>query len=117
MVRPKECPSSWVHRAENRLAQFMPVKNRQLTKHDRQLIANHFDAEPLALRQLIEPNRCKVVNLRGSIPNKMVPSLLVVALLVDHANLREFGPKPLKPLDNQSQLLRKSPMFRVALMP
>jgi hypothetical protein len=78
----------------------MPVKNRKFAKHDRQLIANHFDSEPLALRQLIEPYRCQVVNLRGSIPNKMVPSLLVIALLVDYAGLRELRPKPLKPLND-----------------
>jgi hypothetical protein len=76
------------------------MKNRQLTKHDRQLIANHFDAEPLALRQFIEPNRCEVVNLRGAIPDEVIPSFLVITLLVDYADLRELRPKPLKPLNN-----------------
>jgi hypothetical protein len=78
----------------------MPVKNRKFAKHDRQLIANHFDSEPLALRQLIESHRCKVVNLRSPIPNEMIPSLLVIALLVDDSGFRELRPKPLKPLDN-----------------
>jgi hypothetical protein len=93
------------------------MKNRKLAEHDRQLIANHFDSEPLALRQLIEPNRSKVVNLRGAIPDEVVPSLLMVALLVDDADLREFRSQPFEPLDNQAKLIGKLPVFRVALMP
>jgi hypothetical protein len=34
------------------------VQDRKLSEHDRQLIANHLDAEPLALRQLVNSHRC-----------------------------------------------------------
>jgi hypothetical protein len=33
------------------------VKHRKLSEHDRKLIANHFNAEPLALRQLVNSHR------------------------------------------------------------
>jgi hypothetical protein len=76
------------------------VQDRKLSEHDRQLIADHLDAESLALRKLVNSHSCKVVNLRCSIPNKVIPSLLMVALLVDDADFRELRPKPLKTLND-----------------
>jgi hypothetical protein len=49
VVRPKERPSSRIDRTENRLAQFVPVKNRKLAKHNR-IVSNHFNFEPLELQ-------------------------------------------------------------------
>lgn len=79
VMRSEECTSGRVDRREDRAAKLVAVEDWQLAQHDRPLVADHLDAKLLGLDQFVDANVREVVDLRCSVPNKMVPAFFVIA--------------------------------------
>ena len=117
VMQPHKRPASLVHRRTDPVAFFVAVQNRELARHDDPLVLDESHVEIVHAIPVVYSHDRIVGNLRGMLPEPLLPTLFVVAELHGDRDAVELLPHPFQEGAAGVQLLAKVPVLGILLVP